>query len=237
MKTIFEYIPGIDWRRHIQKLSKSKIYLKPQEKPPKGARIQRGPRGGTYYETSTQIITKPISDKKPKIHSAVTTIKEATKRIFDKTLKDNNEHAYLSNDKMLFFDGDGFSVGGEEDVSILRKFPNVSFKFGHTHPIDMPLSNNDVAFFLRFKNLTEMTAITKTRIFKITKTPKTSHFESDKEAIKFANEMESFADEYCAELNEETPEENWEDNLEESLVFVIDQYADMYHFKYEELKR
>ena len=41
---------------------KSKIYLKPSEKPPKGVRVQRGPRGGTYYEEHVSIKkpSKPI---------------------------------------------------------------------------------------------------------------------------------------------------------------------------------
>ena len=38
---------------------KSKVYLKPQEKPPEGVRVQRGPRGGTYYEEHISI-KKPV---------------------------------------------------------------------------------------------------------------------------------------------------------------------------------
>ena len=38
---------------------KSKIDLKPDEKPPGGMRVQRGPKGGLYYETEVKI--KPLA--------------------------------------------------------------------------------------------------------------------------------------------------------------------------------
>ena len=40
---------------------KSKIYLKPQEKPPGGMRVQRGPKGGLYYETKLKLA--PIQEE------------------------------------------------------------------------------------------------------------------------------------------------------------------------------
>ena len=50
----FSWIQQIRARR-AKKVLKSKIYLKPQEKPPEGFRIQRGPKGGLYYETEVKI--------------------------------------------------------------------------------------------------------------------------------------------------------------------------------------
>ena len=41
---------------------KAKIYLKPQEKPPKGLEVKRGPRGGLYYESKISIAKPTISD-------------------------------------------------------------------------------------------------------------------------------------------------------------------------------
>lgn len=38
-----------------QDLVKSKIYLKPQEKPPKGLEVKRGPKGGLYYESKAPL--------------------------------------------------------------------------------------------------------------------------------------------------------------------------------------
>lgn len=47
------------------KIAKSKIYLKPGEKPPEGIRVQRGSRGGTYYETKIKVkAKKPLSDER-----------------------------------------------------------------------------------------------------------------------------------------------------------------------------
>ena len=53
-------------KRSKKNIIKSKIYLKPQEKPPEGVRMQRGPRGGTYYETEVKIKRPSINniDKK-----------------------------------------------------------------------------------------------------------------------------------------------------------------------------
>ena len=39
-------------------LLKSKIYLKPGEKPPKGLEVKRGPKGGLYYETKLKVVPK-----------------------------------------------------------------------------------------------------------------------------------------------------------------------------------
>lgn len=51
-----------------RKLLKGKIYLKPQEKPPKGLEVKRGPKGGLYYETKVKIAPKKeqkyISERK-----------------------------------------------------------------------------------------------------------------------------------------------------------------------------
>ena len=59
MKTLTEYIPDLNWiHKSKYTLQKSKIYLQHEEKPPEGIRVQRGPRGGTYYETKTKIIPK-----------------------------------------------------------------------------------------------------------------------------------------------------------------------------------
>ena len=59
MKTLNEYIPDLDWiHKSKPTLQKAKIYLKPQEKPPKGLEVKRGPKGGLYYESKVQI-TKP----------------------------------------------------------------------------------------------------------------------------------------------------------------------------------
>lgn len=46
-----------DWLHSLKRknLLKSKVYLKPQEKPPEGVRVQRGPRGGQYYETQVKM--------------------------------------------------------------------------------------------------------------------------------------------------------------------------------------
>ena len=38
-----------------QKILKTKIYLKPQEKPPEGYEVKRGPKGGLYYESHVEI--------------------------------------------------------------------------------------------------------------------------------------------------------------------------------------
>lgn len=58
-----------DWlhslKRADKKVLKSKIYLKPQEKPPEGFRLQRGPRGGQYYETELKIKPKEEHEKAP----------------------------------------------------------------------------------------------------------------------------------------------------------------------------
>lgn len=44
---------------------KSKIYLKPGEKPPKGLEVHRGSRGGLYYETKVSVAAKePVSEDK-----------------------------------------------------------------------------------------------------------------------------------------------------------------------------
>ena len=40
---------------------KSKIYIKPQEEPPEGAKVQRGPRGGMYYEDRQVMPKRPLS--------------------------------------------------------------------------------------------------------------------------------------------------------------------------------
>lgn len=51
-----------DWlhslKRADKKVLKSKIYLKPQEKPPEGLEVKRGPKGGLYYETKIKISPK-----------------------------------------------------------------------------------------------------------------------------------------------------------------------------------
>ena len=39
---------------------KAKIYLKPGEKPPEGARVQRGPKGGLYYEAKIKVKPKKV---------------------------------------------------------------------------------------------------------------------------------------------------------------------------------
>lgn len=41
-----------------EELDKGRIYLKPGEKPPKGARVQRGLRGGMFYEPTSDVETK-----------------------------------------------------------------------------------------------------------------------------------------------------------------------------------
>ena len=44
-----------EFKRREQAIIKSKIYLKPNEKPPEGIRLQRGPKGGLYYETKIKV--------------------------------------------------------------------------------------------------------------------------------------------------------------------------------------
>lgn len=46
-------------------LEKGRIYLKPGEKPPKGIRVQRGPKGGLYYESEAEIAPKKAPEEKP----------------------------------------------------------------------------------------------------------------------------------------------------------------------------
>lgn len=50
---------------------KSKIYLKPSEKPPKGVRVQRGPRGGTYYEDRQVMPKRPLSGRSAAVKPTV----------------------------------------------------------------------------------------------------------------------------------------------------------------------
>ena len=47
-----------------QKLLKTKIYLKPSEKPPKGYEVKRGPKGGLYYESRVEIAPTEILEFK-----------------------------------------------------------------------------------------------------------------------------------------------------------------------------
>ena len=59
------FLYNIDWMREekLQKnFIKSKIYLKPQEKPPEGIRVQRGPKGGLYYESQFKFKKPLVSD-------------------------------------------------------------------------------------------------------------------------------------------------------------------------------
>ena len=44
-------------------LYKSRIYLKPDEKPPEGIRVQRGPRGGLYYEEEKVVPKRPLAGR------------------------------------------------------------------------------------------------------------------------------------------------------------------------------
>lgn len=44
-------------------LGQAKVYLKPGERPPKGAVVQKGKKGGSYYESTSHVVTaktKPI---------------------------------------------------------------------------------------------------------------------------------------------------------------------------------
>lgn len=47
----------------VNSLYKSKIYLKPNEKPPEGVRVQRGPRGGLYYEEEKVVPKRPLAGR------------------------------------------------------------------------------------------------------------------------------------------------------------------------------
>ena len=62
-KIINNLIPKDYIRPKSQRISKSKIYLKPQEKPPEGIRMQRGPKGGLYYETEMKVAPKKVPKK------------------------------------------------------------------------------------------------------------------------------------------------------------------------------
>lgn len=48
----------------VKSFHKSKIYLQPQEKPPEGYEVKRGPKGGVYYESHVEIAPTPISEFK-----------------------------------------------------------------------------------------------------------------------------------------------------------------------------
>ena len=74
------------WQEHS--ILKSKIYLKPQEKPPEGIRMQRGPRGGSYYETETRIAPIKVPDLK-NLH-----IDEIIRRL--PTLSQNELHSLIA---------------------------------------------------------------------------------------------------------------------------------------------
>jgi hypothetical protein len=51
--------------KSLQKLSKSRTYLKPGEQPPKGVNVQRGRKGGIFYDsTPTSASEKKMPDKK-----------------------------------------------------------------------------------------------------------------------------------------------------------------------------
>ena len=72
-------------------IQKSKIYLKPQEKPPEGVRMQRGPKGGLYYEMKAKIA--PI--KEPDLKNLHTD--EVIRRL--PTLSQNELHSLITDNR------------------------------------------------------------------------------------------------------------------------------------------
>lgn len=80
-------------------LLKVKVYLKPQEKPPEGTRVQRGPRGGEYYETSVRISQLPHQSSAK--FSAPAEIPGT--HAFERKIKLNREIGAYSKQKFLDF--------------------------------------------------------------------------------------------------------------------------------------
>ena len=103
---------------------KSKIYLKPQEKPPKGARIQRGPRGGMYYETTAKIKSKQkhkIADTKQLFESKNS--EEIYQKARDAILNDIQKKEHFSKETM------------DKTQDILRYWDNRGYEIEEAAPI------------------------------------------------------------------------------------------------------
>lgn len=69
-----------------QKILKAKIYLKPNEKPPKGHEAKRGPKGGLYY--MTEMAVSPIKRiSKPKKDDLMLKIKSTNPKVRRKVVR------------------------------------------------------------------------------------------------------------------------------------------------------
>ena len=108
------------------------------------------------------------------------TKKRIISELWKKTEKDGNEYGILiSEKKKLELDGDKNEISDKtwrKARWLLLDNPKAVFDFYHTHPEwDCPLSGDDVAIFLRYKNIRSMVAITEEHLYTITKTKQSIH--------------------------------------------------------------
>lgn len=105
--------------------------------------------------------------------------------LWKRTEKDGNEHGILiGGTKILELKGDKKEISDKTWAKakwLLLDNPKTIFRFYHTHPEwDCPLSGDDVAVFLRYKNLQSMMAITEESTYTITKTKQSIHIDYKK---------------------------------------------------------
>ena len=180
--------------------------------------------------------SKPENDKMKKSEDKAE--KRIMSMLWKKTEKDGNEHGILiGGRKILELAGDENEISDKTWAKakwLLLDNLKLTFRFYHTHPgWDCPLSGDDIAVFLRYKNLRSMIAITKENIYTITKTKQSIHIDYTK-----SNEMcechKEYTSLYLKDMVMVGDQHYYNEDYKEALCKATIQLADEYKFKCKE---
>lgn len=93
-----------EFERREESIIKSKIYLKPQERPPKGLEVKRGPKGGLYYETKVKV--EPLKPKEIRVLGLESKYEKDAKKLFEDDKDFFDDYDYYPKEKIYKSDFD-----------------------------------------------------------------------------------------------------------------------------------
>jgi len=155
--------------------------------------------------------------------------------LWEKTSKDGLEHGVVISSK----GGRTFIMGDKDSIEL--PFLEVPYKSYHTHPrFDQPLSGGDFGTMLHTSHLSEQSssAITKTHIYRISRTEKTTEIGIDMAEYRYVTDtFQEHLETEIMRLRKVMPSLGEKERIREAALFAGKNLAKEYDLKYEVLTR